>query len=279
MKDKWLDFYKDTWKGYKVSYDEHLKDASKELFNLFDNAELLYESFPSSKFNKESYRKAFVHNNYWKEMEVPSSIYSFFKENFIDYLDIDDKCMQLKVEEFKHIDNTSINQHLSHSRVQGIIPSTAKHTVSNPEYQFRTAWWHTDMSLPLNNMVMMIYVEDVEEGNGEFVVADPIIELHDYTDRYSGARFATTKELRDKEAYIKAGDISSNHLTGPAGTVLGFNSHILHRANIPHKHRRRCIHLNIESDLQQHRSKPYDYHFHKDELPKNEKQQELQTLI
>ena len=64
MKDKWLDFYKDTWKGYKVSYDEHLKDASKELFSLFDNAELLYESFPSSKFNKESYRKAFVHNNY-----------------------------------------------------------------------------------------------------------------------------------------------------------------------------------------------------------------------
>jgi len=276
MKDKWLDFYQDTWKGYKVSYDEHLKDASKELFSLFQDAGLLNDNFPASKFNKQSYRSAYVHNTYWKDMKVPTPIYLFFKKNFIDYLDIEDKCMQLKVEELRHIDETSIDQHLTRSRVQGIIPTKAENS-TKPDYSFNTALWHTDMSLPLNNMVMMIYVEDVEEGNGEFVIADPIIELFDYKDRYSDNRFAATSGLIKDESYIKADEIESNHLTGPAGTVLGFNSHILHRANIPHKHRRRCIHLNIESDLIQHKSKPYDYTFHKEEIDQHRKQ--IETII
>jgi hypothetical protein len=253
----WEKFFKDTWFGYQVSHDEHLKKASKDLYWLFEDAGLLTQNFRNNSQGLTPYRRAFVHQGDWKSIssEIPPRIYKYFKENIIDYLEIDDKCFQLKVEELLHVDDTSIDQHNKKVRVNGITPSTPKEIPQ--DYAFGTAMWHTDASLPLSNMVMMIYVDDVEEGMGEFVVADPVRRLYHTIDKYNGQDMMSIEEFARNENYIPSDEISAKHLTGSAGTVLGFNSHILHRANIPHKHRRRCIHLNILSPFSKHKAPAY----------------------
>lgn len=258
MTNKWLDFFQDTWLGYKVSYDEHLKKAAHELYWMFEDAGLLTPNHLDNSVNKLPYRRAFVHGENWKQMSgrIPNRIYQYFQESIIEYLGIDGNCTQLKVEELKHVDDYSIDQHHKSVRVHGLKPINTK-ARPNADYSFNTSLWHTDTSLPLNNMVMMIYVDDVEEGMGEFVVADPVRRLYDVVEPEGHHLYAIKEYAMDGKTMLGTDEISSNHLTGPAGTVLGFNSHILHRANIPHRHRRRCIHLNIESNLPQHRAKGY----------------------
>ena len=268
MINKWQNFFSTSWLDYKVTYDGHLRESSKKLFSLVDNAGLLSFNFSGNSLNKQPYRRAFDHPGTWKGIEarVPAEIFTFFKENFIDYLDIGDICMQLKVEELLHIDNYSIDQHNKGSRVNGLIPSSPE---SIPhDYSFTTSQWHTDAHLPLNNMVLMIYVDDVEEGMGECVVADPVRRLYNKIADDGNETAAIFEYIRDN-SYIYTNKVSAKHITGPAGTVLGFNSHILHRANIPHKHRRRCIHFNIESPRPEHIAEGYLKQFGHSIVPLN----------
>jgi len=258
MENRWQNYFLDTWKGYKISHDNHLKEAGNELFWMFEEAGLLYSNFVDNSLGLEPYRRAYCHTSHWDGMEIPTRIKKFFKENFIDYLDINDECMQLKVEELKYVDDIHIEQHNKNTRVHGITPS---HPEAIPEdYAFGTAMWHTDRGCPLHNMVMMIYLEDVDEGMGEFVVADPVRQLYN-VDEYN-RHLSSIQEKVQLNTDVLSNEIGSRHLTGPAGTVLGFNSHILHRANMPHRHRRRCIHMNIESPLPQHKATGYHPQLH-----------------
>lgn len=234
MGKRWVDFFSDDWKGYKVSYDEHLKQSSKVLFDLFEEYNLLTPSFSKNAAGLESYRRAYT--GYWYTISHYPDVHNYIKDNFIDYLGIEDNCTQLKVEELKHIDNTSVDQHNKQSRINNIEASDDNNI---PEgYGHYSALWHTDQSCPLNNMVMMIYVDDVEEGMGEFVISDPVITL----------------PITEK---IKSNEIGSKHLTGKAGTIIGFNSHVLHRGNIPKRGTRRCVHMNIVSPFENHMA--FDY--------------------
>lgn len=100
---------------------------------------------------------------------------------------------------------------------------------------FYSAIWHTDKTFQLNNYKLLIYLNDISENQGGLVVADPIVSPK----RIDGkcALFNHHK--------VNVSDITYTEVIGGRGTTASFNSHILHRANLPKIGYRHCLHLSF----------------------------------
>lgn len=249
---KWTSFFSNSWDSYKVSFDKHLGKVSKHLYSLFEKENLLVESFPNIP-NIKSFRKEYKGN--WRNLEKYPEIYVYFKENFVDYLQVGEISKQMKVEELTFTSLEVIDQHNVVSRMKGVIPVDTNRKLPENSYWITSAW-HADRGQPLNNLKLLIYVDDVTEGEGEFVISDPPQGVS--TVRVGEGTMLAYSRYKSDNISISSDMIPSKHITGPGGTVIGFNSHILHRANIPHKGSRRCIHLSIESPFPNHFAPKYE---------------------
>tara|TARA_R110000803_G_scaffold81438_5_gene147380 strand:- start:143 stop:577 length:435 start_codon:yes stop_codon:yes gene_type:complete len=113
-----------------------------------------------------------------------------------------------------------------------------------------TATWHTDVGCSLNNMNLIIYLSDVEVDMGGFVIADPPQKVG-FDDDLGLPKYLGT------ESPVYGDEVPYKEVTGPAGTIVGFNSHTLHRANLPKKGYRKALHMNIISDHPEHLAESY----------------------
>ena len=259
MNDICRNLFPDNPVDYKISFDENLRDVGIEIYNLMESAGLLHDSFPSL---EESYRYAYVHTNHHSQMINPEQQYSYipeehqniydtFKTGIVDYLGIDENCYQLKVEKLVYT-SASAGFEDRFSRMSGLW---ARNNKGNEEplgdrEQFGTGLWHTDVGCNLNNMVFLMYLSDVEQDMGGFCIADPPqkvgFDVNENRPKYLGPGapcFADTVPYRE--------------ITGPAGTIVGFNSHTLHRANLPKKGFRKALHMNILSNYPEHKAEGY----------------------
>ena len=107
--------------------------------------------------------------------------------------------------------------------------------------------WHTDKTFELNNYKLLVYLNDIKPNQGGLVIADPII-----SPKYINNKCVLLKE----NSYINADEITEKEIIGGAGTTTSFNSHILHRANLPENGYRYCMHLSFLLPGEQ-------YHHHK----------------
>lgn len=256
MNDICRNFFPDSPVGCKVSFDEKLRDAGLELYNLMESDGELTSTFPTM---KQSYRYAYTHPYHHSKMldadvkysTVTEEIYGYFKTNIVDYLGIDRTCFQLKVEKLIYTPESSGHEN-RFSRMSHIVPrdSRGENDPLKLEQRWGTGMWHTDVGCPLNNMILMIYLSDVEDDMGGLVMADPPQKVGFDDDlglpKYLGA-----------ESPVYGDDIPSKEITGPAGTIVGFNSHTLHRANPPKKGYRKSLHMNIISDYPEHLAESY----------------------
>ena len=56
---------------------------------------------------------------------------------------------------------------------------------------------------------------------------------------------------------IKADEVKFKEVIGPKGTTASFNSHILHRANLPKDKYRFCMHLSFRLNDQKYTHNKY----------------------
>jgi hypothetical protein len=249
---KWTSFFADRWDNYKVTNDSHLALSSKKLFSMFEDQNLLVDTFPNIP-NLKSFRRDY--KGQWKNLVKYPELYSYFKQNFIDYLEAEEVGKQMKVEELSFVSNEVIDQHNVVSRMKGVIPSQPNRNLPDNSYWI-TAAWHADRGQPLNNLKLLIYVDDVEQGMGEFVISEPPQNIS--TVKAGDGSMLAYHRYKTENTSIYSDQIPSKHIIGPSGTVIGFNSHILHRANVPHFGKRRCIHLSIESPFSHHFAPEYE---------------------
>jgi hypothetical protein len=104
----------------------------------------------------------------------------------------------------------------------------------------------------LNNFSLVVYLSDVDKDMGGTILSDPpIVPTYD----------EKTKEttIFDDDTYNKwnSEEIPQIEITGPAGTVVAFHSHRLHRASLPSRGYRKTISMRVQSPLEEHRANPY----------------------
>lgn len=242
-------------KEYQVSLDKGLANDGIDIFNyLLENNKIT----PTHTYENITYRWAYgadggdsiakVANN------LPPKYRKIFEENIIDYLGIRNLFTnEIKFEILgpnKYIDDL----HLRRCRFGDLKP--IKEDIQSTNYSeelFYSSLWHTDKSFELNNYKLLVYLNDIKPNQGGLVIADPIIS----------PKFINNKCVLLKEnSYINVDEITEKEIVGEVGTTASFNSHILHRANLPTEGYRYCMHLSfLLPDTQYYHHKYSKNHF------------------
>lgn len=223
---------------YNISYDIRLANAGIEIMNwLQDNNKVKL----THSYNGIAYRWAFgisgpqsidfIINN------LPKKLQDMFNKDIIDYLGI----RNLNVNEIK-FESIGPNQfiddiHLKRCRFGEIEPVLEDGMPYDYEHSiFYSTLWHTDKSFELNNYKLLVYLNDIDADQGGLMIADPIM---------SPKMINKKCVLHEERKQYKADSITAHEVIGKAGTCASFNSHILHRANLPKTGYRHCMHLSF----------------------------------
>lgn len=242
------DFFPDDCLSYKIGHSNTLLEIGRELYNVVDTLNLLeYSTTEQSKpirsiatFN-ESQRGVEIVGKY--ETRAPKEISKYFKQlkQVVGY--------ELRTNLF-HVEKLNpspelINISNTSSRLPNLLPS-APSDMYESSYKHGASLWHFDNANPLNNMVLMIYLDEIDGGT---CIADPIITPTRDKLAHRQTNIFNTKILSE--------DITYTEVKGPAGTFSSFNSHILHRAGIPKVLERRAIMVNFLPKEEKYYAAPY----------------------
>jgi len=85
--------------------------------------------------------------------------------------------------------------------------------------------WHFDSKNPENSYPFILYLSDVSEVGGGTCISDPAIRPIENLSNVDGVGIS--------EEDINVDEIKYKNITGPAGTLISFNSYTLHRAGVP----------------------------------------------
>jgi hypothetical protein len=227
------------WKSYTVSYDEELLKICQDIWER--NEDNLTARCEVDGFVYRSVAELFKDN--------------ISNEKIQDYFG-NSKVMIAQAEH--HFANPISSKYhlLGDNRVSGIKKDMMvweeleNHTLDH----YISSFWHCDFGLPLNNFSSVVYLSDVDKDMGGTILSDPpIVPTYD----------EKTKEttIFDDDTYNKwnSEEIPQIEITGPAGTVVAFNSHRLHRASLPSRGYRKTISMWAQSPLEEHRANPYVY--------------------
>ena len=241
---------------YKIGFDDQLGQTGSEIFQwLESNGKIA----PTHTFNGITYRWAFGDDMGFNSVlnNLPNDLSELFLNNVINYLGIKDFSLnEIKFEKIgpnKYLDDA----HLKRTRFRDLVateqddlPSDYNNTI------FYSSFWHTDKFFELNNYKILVYLNDVEESQGGLVIADPII-----TPKWINNKACLVENsiiaYPDDGVSVKSDEITFKEVTGPKGTTASFNSHILHRANLPKDKRRFCMHLSFHLNESQYMHEKY----------------------
>jgi hypothetical protein len=224
--------------SYNVSLDTKLANAGIDIMNwLLDNDKLE----ASHSFNDIDYRWVFgisgTNSTDYIMNNLPAELAESFKNDVIEYLGLS----TLSVNEIK-FECIGPNQyvddiHLKRCRFGEIEPVLEDDMPFDYEHSiFYSALWHTDKSFELNNYKLLVYLNDIDIDQGGLMIADPIM---------SPKMIDEKCVLHEEGKRYKADSIEGHEVIGKPGTCASFNSHILHRANLPKAGYRHCMHLSF----------------------------------
>ena len=243
--------------GFKISSDKTLSNHCIEIFNyLLENNKIV----PTHKYKDIPYRWACGADGKDSIDKIstflPSSLDNLFQEKIINYLGI----RNLNTNEIKFEilgPNEYVNDiHLRRCRFGDIKPIKEDNFSKNYQSEiFYSSLWHTDKTFELNNYKLLLYLNDIPSQQGGLVLADPII-----SPKYINGKCVLIEENKT----VKANEIKEKEIIGEAGTTISFNSHILHRANLPKSGHRYCFHLSFLLPEEKHYHCKYSQnHFNK----------------
>jgi len=234
---------------YQISSDEELANSGIEIFNyLLENNKIT----PTHTYNNITYRWAYgadgIDSINKVAGDLPPEYKKIFEESIVNYLGIKNLFTNEIKFEILGPNKYVSDLHLRRCRFGDIKP--IKEDIQSTNYSnelFYSSLWHTDKTFELNNYKLLVYLNDIKPNQGGLVIADPII-----SPKYINNKCVLLKE----NSYINADEITEKEIIGGAGTTTSFNSHILHRANLPENGYRYCMHLSFLLPGEQ-------YHHHK----------------
>ena len=97
-------------------------------------------------------------------------------------------------------------------------------------------FWHADTYQPENRIKMIIYLNNVNEGNGAVCMEEDFAYIND--DSYS--------EVKNKYEHVD--QIQGKFFNGTSGTAVIFRARQLHRINFPTNEHRDTIHIGFEHE-------------------------------
>lgn len=223
---------------FNVSFDRTLGNTGIEITNWLEENNKMEASHA---YGDVTYRWCFgisgVNSIGYIINNLPENLGQIFVKNVIDYLNIESFAVnEIKFEKLgpNHLVD---DIHLRRPRFGEIIPVLEDNLPTDyAKTIFYSSLWHTDKSFALNNYKILVYLNDIEEGQGGLTIADPVI---------SPSMVDNKCVLHEVGQTYKADQIKGKEITGPAGTCASFNSHILHRANLPKQGHRYCMHLSF----------------------------------
>ena len=231
---------------YKISFDSNLGNAGVEIFNWLQSNKKIKESHS---YKGIPYRWVFGISGD-KSIDyivdnLPEDLSKLSLDNIINYLDLS----EMNVNEIKFEvlgSNKFVDEiHLKRSRFKEIKPIKEDNLPFNYENEiFYSAVWHTDKTFDLSNYKILIYLNDVKKNQGGLVISEPIL-----SPKQINGECVLTENIIDSDK------VEGKEVLGKAGTTASFNSHILHRANLPKDGYRCCLHLSfiLKDKIYKHR--------------------------
>lgn len=244
--NRYTNFLPDSYKDYKVSYDNKLKYIGNSIFEMLDSAEKLQHTHSH---NGNWFRKALTTGGILRQH---SEIYSKSEIEHIEttlysYLGIESIVRQFKIEEQKYSEGT-VDGNKYFSRVDNIKPNQELNFEYTQECHHGSSWWHTDTGCERSNIVLVIYLTDVTAESCPLHISNPYVELEPVRD-------SNTPKTVNK---YTTESIPQDIITGPAGTVVCFSSHHLHRGSFcQFGTSRKSIHLNLHLNEDKYTCEPY----------------------
>lgn len=104
-------------------------------------------------------------------------------------------------------------------------------------YEHPSLLWHFDSKNPTDCIPFILYLNDVSQVGGGTCISDPPIRAIEKLDNVD--------KVGISQDNISVDDIKYRNITGPAGTLVSFNSYTLHRGGIPSDKPRMAMILNF----------------------------------
>ena len=122
------------------------------------------------------------------------------------------------------------------TRFNELVPSSEERK-EDYQYTHPSLLWHFDSKNPITCIPFILYLSDVSEIGGGTCISNPPIRAIEKLDN--------TDKVGISQESISVDDIKYTNITGPAGTLISFNSYTLHRASIPLDRPRIAMILNF----------------------------------
>lgn len=110
------------------------------------------------------------------------------------------------------------------TRFNELIPSLETRP-QDQQYTHPSLLWHFDSKNPRRCVPFVLYLSDVSEIGGGTCISNPPIRAIEKLDN--------PDKVGISQENISVDDIKYTNITGPAGTLISFNSYTLHRGGIP----------------------------------------------
>tara|TARA_A100001201_G_scaffold120308_1_gene103813 strand:+ start:717 stop:1484 length:768 start_codon:yes stop_codon:yes gene_type:complete len=248
MKNKLSEIVPNNPYSYNVSFDENIGSVGRDIMKYLKETNKLQVSHS---WKGIDYRFAFgtsgndclgyLNNN------MDSVSWDMFFTKIVLALELNDLNLnEIKFETLKpnhHLDDV----HLRKSR-WGDIKPTKPYDYGDDFEIFYSQTYHTDKTFALNNYKILVYLNDINEDEGGLIIANPII---------SPKRVKDKCVLFEDKSTVNANEILEKEIVGKMGTIASFNSHILHRANLPKSGWRDCLHFSFQMPGEQYFHEKY----------------------
>lgn len=235
---------------FKISLNTEVGQIASQIFNWLSNNNKIK---PSHNYKGITYRWAFGSSgnnclNYIYD-NLSNNYSKLFKEKIVNYFGLD----KLHLNEIKFeklgVNNLLDDAYLKRTRFGDLQTQKFDDLSNNYESEmFYSLIWHTDKTFDLSNYKILIYLDDIDKNQGGLIVSNPVV---------SPKRINGKCQLFENASTIPINKLKFKEITGKLGTTASFNSHILHRANLPFRGFRKCLHLSFLLPNKKHKHNKY----------------------
>ena len=243
-----MNYYPDTYKDYKISFNKELAYYGNIVLqflldnNFFQHTDKIYNAmhvanlnidYPTYKvrlkdtgiFIEDTVIEDIIINKIVRELN-PELLPTRLKFEIFDPVP---KFSNLNKKLFRYPYLASIKKDNSDGRYDGPSPSVV---------------WHFD-NLAYNNMVSITFLDEVtQQGGGTTISSEQLVAVYN-----------KDRSLNEEETFRNVdnpAEIKGVQVVGPAGTIVTFNSHLLHSGGIPVDKSRKAMLIDFHSTNPNH---------------------------
>lgn len=214
----WKHYLPNKITDFKVSHSPELLEGATALYDYCE----LHNKWEETHY----YRKHIIKHGLNVGETLDDDIHSIIVNKILKPINAEGYCESIKLEQILAPNPEHTFQYKKISRFANIPPAE---NIDTDKHIYHSSGWHVDKGAPANNMVMLLYLNDVDESKGPFTIAYP----------------PTVVTNQPTESYRDTASIPSVSILGQAGTLVCFHSYLLHRGNIPLLGERKAILLSM----------------------------------